>query len=491
MARNGIELAGGGNGNGNGHAAMNGHAGDGTPGSRLCEYVAEAPLAPESYAPFIGREGVDELRRLADSVAGRTWANVNSTFTGGGVAEILRSALRLAHGLGIDARWYAIQSHDGFFSVTKKFHSMLQGMDLPISIEEIFDSYLGTIDSTSRGISGINADLVVVHDPQPAALIMSGVLFGNVLWRCHIDTSAPSPVIWRFLLPYINHCAGAIFTMPEFVGPGLHVPLYQITPAIDPLAEKNRQRTHAEAIEALAPLFRRDGIDPERPIFAAISRYDIHKNQAAIIDAFHQLRRQRRYPADPYLIFLGNTASDDPEGETMLAALRARAGDDDSVRFWVNEADNDRVVGALMRLARAFVHVSTREGFGLVVSEAMWQGVPVIGSRVGGIVRQVIDGETGWLLEPMDTSGIAASMAAALDDPEDAAARGRRGREHVRRNFLLPELMRRYLQLMRFHASLDSAPPPFRLNDVAYTEVVSRMRRHHPKLSGPLPLAGN
>ena len=171
---------------------------------------------------------------------GRRWVNVNSTFDGGGVAEILRGAVPLARGLGLDADWYAIQSHDGFFKVTKKFHNLLQGMEMPISLEEIFEAYLGTIDHTTRHAASIEGDLVVVHDPQPAALIMSGILFGNILWRCHIDTSSPSPVIWRFLLPYINHCSGAIFTSQQFVGPGLHVPLYEIEPCIDPLAEKNR-----------------------------------------------------------------------------------------------------------------------------------------------------------------------------------------------------------------------------------------------------------
>jgi trehalose synthase len=448
----------------------------------LDHYTAAGVQAPEAYEPYVGRRNVEKLLRLGESLAGKRWVNVNSTFDGGGVAEILRSAVPLARGLGVDADWYAIQSHDGFFSVTKKFHNLLQGMDIPISLEEIFDAYLGTIHETTGRAQTIEGDLVVVHDPQPAALIMSGILFGNVLWRCHIDTSSPSPVIWRFLLPYINHTSGAIFTSREFVGPGLHVPLYEIEPCIDPLATKNQPYDRQTAIEILGPLFHTSNIDPERPILAAISRYDVHKNQGTILRAFKRMREERPLHPPPYLIFLGNTASDDPEGSGVLKALQEEAGEDPDIRFWVNVEDNDRVVGALMHLARAFVHVSTREGFGLVVSEAMWQATPVIGSRVGGIVKQVIDGKTGHLVDPMDEAAIAARMASVLEDPKAAAAMGRRAREHVRGRFLLPELIRRYLVLLRFHSGLNRKPPEFRLNEIAYTELINHVRPRHPTL---------
>ena len=207
-------------------------------------------------------------------------------------------------------------------------------------------------------------------------------------------------------MPYINRCAGAVFTMPEFVGPGLTLPLYQITPSIDPLAEKNRQYSRDEALSILDPLFQRHDIDSGRPILAAVSRYDVHKNQATILEAFKKLKETKR-ANPPYLIFPGNTASDDPEGDAVLASLRELAGDDPDVHFWVNVEDNDRVVGALMKAARAFIHVSTKEGFGLVVTEALWQGAPVIGSRVGGIKEQVIDGQTGYLVDPLDVETIA------------------------------------------------------------------------------------
>jgi trehalose synthase len=389
----------------------------------------------------------------------------------------------LARGLGIHAQWYAIRGNQDFFQVTKKFHNMLQDVEQTLSTDEIFGAYLDTIDTNARH-ANITSHLTVIHDPQPAALILNGSIVGNVLWRCHIDTSRPHQTVWRFLLPYINHCAGAIFTLPEFVAPGLQIPLYQITPCIDPLAAKNHQYTDREALEILAPLFHANNVDPGRPILAAISRYDVHKNQATILQAFRRLREERTYAAPPYLIFLGNTATDDPEGGAALDLLRCQGADDPDVRFWVNVEDNDRVVGALMHMARGFVHVSTREGFGLVVSEALWQGTPVIGSQVGGIAKQVIDGHTGYLVGSRDVEAIAARMARILDAPEEAAILGRQGREHVRQSFLLPELVRRYLILLRFYTHVDQQTPAFRLNGLTYSEVVHDVRPRHPSLLG-------
>ena len=446
------------------------------------EFQPDVESRAEDYTPYIGQKAVEELKRLAGQVEGRTWANVNSTMVGGGVAEMLRSVIPLARGLGVRARWFTIQGNDEFFAVTKKFHNMLQGQDQPLSLDEIFGAYLDTIAENTKE-RFISSDLVEIHDPQPAAMVMNGVVFGNVLWRCHIDTSKPNRLVWRFLLPYINQCAGAIFTMPEFVGPGLNLPTFQIMPCIDPRAEKNRELSAQEALDILAPLLHRHNIDPGRPILAAVSRYDIHKNQATILKAFRRLRDRRRHDPAPYLIFLGNTATDDPEGAAMLDSLKHLAGDVADVRFMVE--DNNRAVGALMRIARGFIHVSTKEGFGLVVSEAMWQGTPVIGSSVGGITQQVLHNQTGFVVEPMDVDAIATHMAWLLDHPDQAHAMGAQAKEHVRRRFMLPELVRRYLVLLRYYAGVSQELPEFRLNGLTYSEIMHTIRPRHPYLSDP------
>ena len=427
----------------------------------LEEHRPGGPFGLSDYEAVIGKEPVDELKRLAEPLTGHGWVNVNSTAVGGGVAEMLRSVVPLAQSLGVGARWCTIRGNREFFQVTKKFHNLLQGAGSPVSLEEIFGAYLDIIDENACD-TFIASDLTVIHDPQPAAMIMNAPIRGNVIWRCHIDTSAPDRTVWRFLLPYINHYDGAVFTMPEFVGPGLKIPVYEIMPCIDPLAEKNRHYSRNEALDILQPLFKANDVDPERPIFAAVSRYDRHKNQGTILKAFQRLGEEQRRDPRPYLIFIGNTASDDPEGGDVLNELRQQAGGHPDVRFCVNVEDNDRVVGALMSVARGFVHVSTREGFGLVVAEALWQGAPVIGSRVGGIKRQVIDGVTGYLVDPLDVDAIASRMASVLDDGGAAAALGREGREHVRRNFLLPELLKRYLILMRYYSRVSPDEPSFK-----------------------------
>ena len=410
------------------------------------------------------------MKRLAEPIVGTTWANVNSTFSGGGVAEMLRSIVPLATGLGIDAQWWAIEGSEDFFKVTKKFHNLLQGRPESLILDEIFGDYLDTIEQNALK-AHIAADVIEIHDPQPAAMIMSGVLYGNVLWRSHIDTSSPDRVLWRFLLPYINQCAGAIFTLPKFAGPGLNIPHYQVYPSIDPLAEKNRQLSAAEALEVLAPVFHEHGIDSERPIIAVVSRYDPHKNQAAVLEAFKALRKVYSGKCPPYLVFLGNTASDDPEGESILRDLQQIAGDDPDVRFLVNVENNDRVVGALMRHARLCVHVSTKEGFGLVVAEAAWQGTPVIGSTAGGIYRQIVDGETGYIVEPNDVDALASRMSQLLDDQEQAETMGEGGREHIRQNFLLPSMLHRYLAILQFYAGKTTSLPASRIDKLSYREI--------------------
>ncbi len=440
-------------------------------------------VAPEEYTPYIGAERVEELKKLADPIEGKGWTNLNSTLMGGGVAEILRSAIPLARGLGIDASWHVIKGSENFFRVTKKFHNMLQGVAQKIDLDEIFGAYLQTIDENAKN-TFIASDLVIIHDPQPAALIMNGMIYGNLLWRCHIDTSAPDHIVWRFLLPYINHTGGAIFTMKEFVGPGLQIPIYEITPSIDPLVEKNKRYTKDEALEILSDLFHESNIDPRRPILAAISRYDIHKNQKTVIQSFKQLKKHSRFKTPPYLIFLGNTATDDPEGGEILQQLKELADNDPDIHFWVNVKNNDRVVGALMAFSRAFIHVATREGFGLVVTEALWQGTPVIGSNVGGIKKQILDGETGFLVNPNDTGTIAEYMRRLLKNEEEATSLGKNGRELVRNNFLLPDHLRKYLILLRHYTGIDQKTPDFRLNELSYSELLNSFRFKNPSLNG-------
>jgi len=434
------------------------------------QYVNLEPIDVDRYIPFVGERMISALKWIAEPLQEKVWANVNSTCVGGGVAEMLQSMVPFAKGLGVDCRWFVIEGTSDFFTVTKKLHNLLQGVEQNISLEEIFHAYLETVHQ-NIDTSKVVGHLVTVHDPQPAAVVMSGNVYGQVLWRCHIDTSKANLRIWRFLLPYVNHFDGAIFTCREFVRSELQIPTYEISPCIDPLRAKNHRYDRAGALKVLGDLFNQHNIDPERPIFTAISRYDIHKNQKSIIEAFKRLRDQVAPRRKPLLILVGNFASDDPEGVEMYEKVLSYAGGDPDIHAWVNVRDNDRVVGALMAISCAFIHVATREGFGLVVSEAMWQGTPVIGSNVGGIRRQVINGQTGYIVEPTDIDRIARRMKSLLENDAEREIMSAAAVEQVRNNFLLPHLIQKHLLLMRYYLEIDNRMPDFRMNDLTFSEI--------------------
>ncbi|MBU2044654.1 MAG: glycosyltransferase [Candidatus Omnitrophica bacterium] len=438
------------------------------------QYVPLLPVDISRYEPFVGKEALDDIWNLAKPLQNKIWANVNSTFVGGGVAEMLQSVIPFARGLGIDARWFVIEGSEDFFTVTKKFHNLLQGVDQPISLQEIFHAYLDIIDVNTRKVKVVG-DMITVHDPQPAAMVMNGNIYGHTIWRCHIDTSNASRRIWRFLLPYINQYEGAIFTAPEFVKDNLKIPTYEISPSIDPLRAKNKQRSRKEALKVLEPVFNKYNLDPQRPMVVAVSRYDIHKNQKGIIESFKLMKQSLAKGMNPILVIMGNSATDDPEGNIIYEQVKKAAGDDKDIYLLLNVENNDEVVGSLMSIANCFVHISTKEGFGLVVAEAMWQGIPVIGSKVGGIPKQVVNGANGFLVGPYENSQIARVMQTFLEDKGLRDSFGQAARKHVAENFLLPQMLKKEIILMRYHLEIDNKNPDFRMNDLTYREITQAL----------------
>ncbi|MGB2630344.1 MAG: glycosyltransferase [Candidatus Omnitrophota bacterium] len=438
------------------------------------QYVPLNPVDVSQYEPFVGKEALDYIKFLAAPLEKKVWANVNSTFIGGGVAEMLQSLVPFARGLGIDARWFVIEGSEEFFIVTKKFHNLLQGVDQDITLREIFHAYLDTIDENTREVEVVG-HMVTIHDPQPAAIIMNGNVYGHIFWRCHIDTSGASRRIWRFLLPYINQYEGAIFTSSEFMRENIQIPAYEINPTIDPLREKNKHRTRKEALAVLEDLFNKNNIDPGRPIIAAVSRYDVHKNQRAIIEAFKLLKKSPPTGKDPILIIIGNSATDDPEGMKMYEEIRKAAEGEKDIHLFLNVDNNDAVIGSLLSITDCFVHVSTKEGFGLVVSEAMWQGAPVVGSKVGGIVKQVVSGHNGFLVEPYERAEIAKAMKSILEDKTLRQTLSKNAVQMVQQHFLLPHMITRHLLLMRYCLEIDNKIPDFRLNSLSYKEITQAL----------------
>ena len=438
------------------------------------QYVSLKPVNIEKYEPFVGKHMIDELRWLAEPLKNKVWSNINSTFIGGGVAEMLQSEVPFARALGIDCRWFVIEGSESFFSVTKKFHNLLQGVDQDITLEEIFHAYLDTIDENTKNVR-IVGHMVSVHDPQPAAIIMNGNVYGHIIWRCHIDTSNASRRIWRFLLPYINQFEGAIFTTEEFIRSPLQIPTYKISPSIDPLRAKNKQYTRKEALDILATFLNKNNIDPGRPIVLAVSRFDMHKNQKSIIKSFRLLKEQMKTKKKPQLIIIGHSAADDPEGMTMYEEIKKEADGDKDMHILLNVKNNDKVIGSLMTIADCFVHISTKEGFGLVVTEAMWHGTPTIGSKVGGITKQVIHKHNGFLVEPFDYGTIAKDMKSLIEDKALRRELAKNAIGYVAKHFLLPQMIHKELILMRYCLEIDNKIPPFRLNDLTYKEITQAL----------------
>ena len=392
-----------------------------------------------AYAEAAGPEVIDHLRQLARPLAGTRVVHVNSTATGGGVAEILMWLVSLKRELGIDAGWEVISGSDAFYSATKGFHNALQGnrVDIP---RRLLDEYLKVNrDNAERLRARLEeAEFVFIHDPQPAALLsLCPQRKGRWVWRCHIDVSHPHRPIWKFLRELVRGYDASVFSLAAFAQPLPH-PQYLIPPSIDPLSEKN-VLLEREEIAAVAERF---GLDPARPVVLQVSRFDRFKDPLGVVRAYRMLR-----PHVPVqLVLAGGTATDDPEGEAVLAEVRQEVGDDPDVHVLLLPPDAHRTINALQRRADLVLQKSLREGFGLTVTEALWKGKPVIGGDTGGITLQVVDGHTGYLVSTPE--GAALRMRYLLNRPEAISAMGEKGRRFVRENFLLTRHLREYLTLM-------------------------------------------
>jgi trehalose synthase len=394
----------------------------------------------EDYRPIVGDEAIEEIRALAESLGGARVVHVNATAFGGGVAEILQTLVPLMRDVGLDVHWQVIEGTDEFFNVTKAMHNGLQGMDLPLTAEmkAIWQHYN---ELNARKFEG-DYDFVVVHDPQPAGLLhfTGGEGGDHWVWRCHIDTSHPNPDYWSFLAPNINEYPAAVFTMEQYVGPGVDFEhLATIAPTIDPLSPKNTPMDMAAADAIVA----RYDFDTRRPLLVQVSRFDPWKDPLGVVDAYRLVKD--RMPGIQ-LALVGSMASDDPEGWDYYDKTVRHAGEDYDIRILHNfHGVGNREVNAFQTAADVVVQKSTREGFGLVVTEAMWKRKPVIGGDVGGIPLQVIDGQTGFLVASVEAC--ADRMLYLLENPVEAEKIGEAAREHVRQHFLSTHQLADYLRL--------------------------------------------
>lgn len=388
------------------------------------------------YEQVVGPGVLQELYVVAERVRGRRLQNINSTAVGGGVAEILTHIVPLLRELGIDATWDVMKGDRAFFGVTKTFHNALHG-NPGIITPKMMDIYRQTTEANLEQMN-LYGDILLVHDPQPAGLIQRKPEIGRRwVWRCHIDVSAPNPVAWGFLKPFVEQYDAAVFSMPDFAQ-RLPIPQYMVAPSIDPLSDKNKELPHDEVQGILA----RFGLDPERPIVTQVSRFDRLKDPLGVIAAYKMIRKRH----DCQLVLAGGDAPDDPEGAQVLQEVQAAAEGDPDIHVLPLPPFSDLEINALVRGSTVVMQKSIKEGFGLTVSEALWKRKPVIGGAVGGIKLQVLNGITGYLVHSPE--GAATRLARLLSEPELCAHLGENGHLHVKQNFLVTRHVKDYLLLM-------------------------------------------
>ena len=388
------------------------------------------------YEPIAGEEVVSQLYRLAERLAPRSLVHINSTRVGGGVAELLRAIVPFWNQLGIETRWEVIQGDQAFFEVTKAMHNALQGHK--VSFTPAMLQHYREVNRENARRFHWEADFVVVNDPQPAFLIEDmRPQAKHWIWRCHIDASRPDRQVWRFLREAVRQYDASIFSMANFSQILPH-PQYLIYPSIDPLSEKNRELSPEEISAVLDRL----GVERDRPIILQVSRFDSFKDPLGVIQAFRLVRRHT--PCK--LVLAGGEATDDPEGARIFAEVQEAAQGEPDIHLLLLPPDSHHEINALQRAADIIVQKSVREGFGLTVTEAMWKGKPVIGGAVGGIVMQLQDYYTGFLVHSPE--GCAFRIRYLLHRPEIARRMGQKAREFVRQYFLMTRNIRDYLTLM-------------------------------------------
>jgi trehalose synthase len=388
------------------------------------------------YKDVVGPDIIEELMILASHVGHRSVKMVNSTAVGGGVAEMLHRIVPLLDEMGIHVTWDVIKGDDPFFEITKRFHNALQGKEDAFE-DAALKTYLAYNEKNYHEMS-FDEDLIVIHDPQPAALIEWNPHRKNRwVWRCHIDLSKPNPQLWEFLKPMVEKYDAAIFSSALF-SPKLSIPQYRFYPAIDPLDEKNKELEGSYVQE----VFGKYGIPRDKPIVTQISRYDPWKDPVGVVKAFKMARKY----VDCRLLLVGDKAADDPESDKIVASVKAEAGDDPDIHILLFSPSVATEINAFQRGSDIVLQKSLREGFALTVSEALWKSRPVIGGAVGGIPAQIIDGYTGLLVHSVEGASLA--IRSFLNHQEFAGEMGANGRQRVKDEFLITKNLKRYLLLL-------------------------------------------
>ena len=404
----------------------------------MLQPVSVAHKHLSDYASIVGRALVEEIRERAERLQGKRILHVSATAFGGGVAEILYTLVPLMTDVGLECEWQVIYGREEFFNATKLMHNALQGSPQDLD-EEQWATWLHYNEINARELSS-DWDVCIVHDPQPAALAsLVNEKAARWIWRCHIDLSTPNPATLGRLVPYLEPYPAAVFHMPQYVPADVDGRAHIVPPAIDPLAPKNMAFSPDDAVYICEQF----GIDVDRPLLCQVSRFDPWKDPLGVIDAYRLVKE--RIP-EIQLALVGSMATDDPEGWDFFNATVAHADGDPDIHILNNLNNVGAIeVNAFQSHCDVVIQKSTREGFGLTVTEAIWKARPFIGGNVGGIPLQVTDGETGFLVSSVQEC--AERAIEILEDPGLGRRLGRAGKESARRNFLTPRLLRDWLAL--------------------------------------------
>ena len=396
-------------------------------------------LRLEDFRHIVPDETLAEIYSRAKGLYGKNIVHLNATYQGGGVAEILYSLVLLMNDVGINTGWRILHGSQEFFEITKSFHNALQGANFNLSERKKL-LYLQVNENFSK-FTHLDHDCVIVHDPQPLSLIRSYRKHQPWIWRCHIDLTNPHEELWDFLKGFILKYDQVVFSSEKYFKKDLPVDQRLISPAINPLSQKNRDISDKTILEHIT----KAGIPTDKPIITQVSRLDPWKDPEGVIDVFKLVKEK----VDCRLVFCYNVASDDPEGLRMYNKVYKKANrlvKTGEILFVVG--NNETLVNAIQRFSNIIIQKSTKEGFCLCVTEALWKGAPVVASNVGGIPTQIEDGKNGFLLEPKDNEGFADRIIHLLNNPKEGENLGKQGKETVREKFLITRLLSDYLYML-------------------------------------------
>ncbi|MDH5739179.1 MAG: glycosyltransferase [Nitrospira sp.] len=393
----------------------------------------------EQYREVAPKGTIDFLYRLSDLVQGKRFLHVSAVRYGGGMAEILRRIVPIMKAMGTEARWEVIAGTQEFTDVTRRITDGLQGREETIT-DEMYQIYLD-VNARNAKVLDLDADLVFVHDPQPAALVehRKG---GKWVWRCHLDAGLPYRRVWSLFRRHVLKYDAAVFSLPGFAQ-RLPIPKFLLYPSIDPLTEKNRELSRAEITQVLDQF----GIARGKPILLQVASFDRFKDQIGTIRAYRMAKKHHHCQ----LVLAGSGVLHDPEGEAVLAEVQQAAENDPDIHILQLPPEADREINALQRGATIVIQKALKEGFGVTVSEAMWKGKPVIGGTAGGVSTQIVNEATGFIVHSVE--GAAFRIRYLLSNPGVINRMGAMAKEHVRRNFLITRHLSDYFTILKILSS--------------------------------------